>query len=362
MKITKYKTKNGETRYKFYVYIGTDIITGKRKRTNRQGFKTITEARKAYQDLMFELEDISNRKLFIDVYNDWFEIYKLTVKESTIKTTSDMFRIHILPYFENARIDKLGYREVQDYALKKFNEYKRYKELISYLSLIFKHAIRLGFIQSNPCDLIIYPKDTKKEYQAPVWTEEELVTFLNVAKEEVDTMFYLYFYLIITTGARRGEILALNWSDINGDVISINKTTTRGVKGQIVDTPKTKKSERYVVIDEYAVELLKKYRLEQAKLHGFQDIIFTNQNGDYLTQTFPIKKLQAICEKHNLPHMTLHGLRHTYTTMLDKKGVRTKVISESLGHSNSKMTNKYTHSFITEQREIASEFIKKLGG
>lgn len=355
MKISKYKDKNGKTKYRFYAYIGTDILTGKRKRTNRSGFNTVTEARKAYIDLI-DNEIISDKTTFNQVYNKWFEIYKLTVKESTIKTTSDMFRIHILPEFGRAKIDEIGYDEVQTFTIKKSKEYKKYKEIVSYLSLIFKHSIRMGIRKDNPCDLVIYPKDTSKPYKSPTWSAENIKDFLFYAKKDLNQMWYLYFYLMIITGARRGEILALHWSDIDGDVITINRTTTRGINGQIVDTPKTKKSNRQIVINDEAVRLLKEYKKEQAKILGFQDIVFAKLRGGYINQTTPIKRLNEVVKKHNLPRMTLHGLRHTRATLLDQQGTRGKLISDILGHTNSKMTNRYTHSYIEEQREILKNF------
>lgn len=355
MNIKSYKDKDGKTKYKFFVYIGTDVVTGKRKRTNRQGFNTRHEAKLEYLKLIEESKLISNKVSFLEVYKKWWNIYKLTVKESTQKTTSDMFRLHILPYFENSKIEELGYEEVQAFTIKKSKEYKKYKEIISYLSLIFKHAIRLGIIKSNPCDLIIYPKTEKREYIAPIWTVEDIKNFLKFARKELNSMWYIYFYLLIITGARRGEILALHWSDIQDDVITISRTTTRGVKSQIVDSPKTFKSKRSIVIDEEAVNLLKKWKTEQAKFFGVQNIVFTNSSGGYITQTFPIKKLQAIVEKYNLPYMTLHGLRHTRTTLLDIAGTRSKVISDILGHTNSKMTDKYNHSNLEEQRKIIGD-------
>lgn len=202
-------------------------------------------------------EVIGDNTTFRQVYNKWFEIYKLTVKESTIKTTSDLFRIHILPVFGRAKIDEIGYDEAQMFTIKKSIEYKKYKKIVNYLSLIFKHAIRMGIRKNNPCDLIIYPKDTSKPYKAPTWTADNIKDFLTYAKEHFNLMWYLHFYLMIITRARRGKILALHCIDIDGDVITINRTTTRGINGQIVDTPKTKKSNRQIVINDEAVRLLK---------------------------------------------------------------------------------------------------------
>lgn len=351
MNIIRYKTKSGETRYKFNAYLGIDPLTNKEIRTNRQGFKTIRQAKEAYIALTKD-KDIASNVTFEDVYNDWIKIYKLTVKPSTFMCVGGYFK-HILAKFGKARIQNISYSHVQDYAIELSRQFKKYREMMSYTSLIFKHGMRLGVINSNPCDLVEFPMNQHKEYESPAWSKEEIQKFLEYAKEELSDLWYLYFYLLITTGARRGEMLGLHWSDINGDVIEIKRTLTRSVDGVYVGTPKTAKSIRRIVIDQYAVKLLKDYKLKQASIYGFTDIVFANTKKSYTTSSQPGRQLKKVIDKYELPHMTVHGLRHSYTTLLDMYGARTKLIQNNLGHSSSKMTSHYTHSFENEQRELA---------
>ncbi len=84
MKIESYKLKNGETRYQFQIYLGVDNLTGKKIKTYRRGFKTKQQARLKYIELL-ENQNISKKISFKEVYEKWFEIYELTVKEATQK-------------------------------------------------------------------------------------------------------------------------------------------------------------------------------------------------------------------------------------------------------------------------------------
>lgn len=310
---------------------------------------------------LFEEQEISNKVRFLEIYQKWFEIYKLTVKESTSAKTKERFKLHILPDFQYSKIEDITYDDVQSFALKLSKKIKSYKIIITYLSQVFNHAIRLGIIKSNPCDLIIYPKTIEEKKEIPIWTVEDIKTFLIHAKKDMPFKYYVYFYLIITTGARRGEILALNWNDIQGDKISINKTITRGESGYIIDSPKTEKSTRILIINNEAIKLLKELRIQTIKRLGVQEKVFTNLDSNYISLTTPIKYLQKVIKDHNLPYMTIHGLRHTLTSLMDKEGIKPVTMSQILGHTNQKMTNHYTHSYEEEQRKAIQNMSELLG-
>lgn len=108
MKIIKYTNENDKIRYKFNIYFGKDLITRKEIRTNKQDFKTKHKAELAYVNAEQTYRN-RNRMAFEQVYNLWKEIYKYTVKESTYKTITDLFRLHILPIFGNALIEKISF-------------------------------------------------------------------------------------------------------------------------------------------------------------------------------------------------------------------------------------------------------------
>lgn len=108
MKIHSYKLQNGEIRYKFYIYIGIDQLTGKEKTTTRSGFKTRKEAKDAFLSLQQEVQNGTYGKVAKDtyrqVYDLWVEHYENTVEDSTFLKTTRIFENHILPAFGEYRI------------------------------------------------------------------------------------------------------------------------------------------------------------------------------------------------------------------------------------------------------------------
>lgn len=362
MNIKKYYLKNGEIRYKVSIYLGKDPLTGKEKRTNRQGFKTKREAEQAF--LKAE-ETYKNKNLmtFTDVYNLWKIIYKDTVKESTYKTTTDLFRLHILPTFGKAKFDDITYQVLQSYAIKKSKELKNYKECISYMSLVFKHAIRLKQVDNNPCELVILPKEKQTKKVKNYWNIDQVKSFLNYAQEDLSIKWYLYFSMLLLTGMRRGEGLALTWSnvDLDNGIIKVRKTTTRGINGQIIDDVKTESSKRDIYISEELVNLLKQWKYKQVEIYGILPMVFNNKHKGYITQSHPQRYLDYVISKHDLPRITVHGLRHTHATLLFNANVDIKAAQERLGHSKYQVTmDIYTHLDNESKKETAKKIVNFL--
>lgn len=361
MNIVKYYNKKGETRYKYNAYLGINPLTGKEKRTNRQGFRTKREAEQDYINLIAGNTKTRNVTSFESVYNAWREIYDTTVKSSTVRLVAQIFDTHILPVFGKAQIQRITYTDLQNFINKKAYELKDFNKLIVYMRLVFKHAMRLGIVNANPCELIIRPKINHKTRNSPTWNIEDVKKFIEYTKTDLPFQWHVFFYLIVITGMRRGEAMALHWEDIDEDIIKIRRTISRGVNGIATDTPKTKSSIRDVVIDEYAISALHELKIVQYSSFGDLDMVFNNSKGTYISTSFPLEKLNYVIKKRGLPYMTIHGLRHTNASILYFNGNRSKIIQERLGHASDTVTlNTYTHTPLNEQRMTMNDFSKVL--
>jgi integrase len=171
---------------------------------------------------------------------------------------------------------------------------------------------------------------------------EDITKLLDVLQE---TPYFVYYCLLLYTGLRRGEALALRWKnvDLNNGKLQVEETVYRLHDGEyLIKEPKTKHSKRSVSLPESMRLLLMEYRGEQERL--FTDIgqtlspenfMFVRiDNGlpfdpDSLTKTFS----KAI-RKTELPHIRLHDLRHTHATLMLRAGIHPKIVSERLGHAN----------------------------
>ncbi|WP_212774275.1 site-specific integrase [Polycladomyces abyssicola] len=186
-----------------------------------------------------------------------------------------------------------------------------------------------------------------------------MTRFLSSAQD--DRLFALFF-LAISTGLRRGELLGLKWGDVDFDrgILVVRRTVQRTVNGLIVkEQPKTDNSRRLVNISPATVDVLRQHQKRQAEemlKFGLRDIefIFTNTVGNLMEPRKVNHIFDRIIGKAGIPKIRFHDLRHTHATMLLKQGIHPKIVSERLGHSSIGITlDIYSHVIPSMQREAA---------
>lgn len=162
MKITSYKDKSGRTLYKFCVHIAMDPLTGKRIKTNRQGFKTKKEAELAYVMLKNQKEQMNKPKkyTFEEVYKICLEEYKKTVSGATLRNTKRIFENHVLPQIGAFFIGKIDLTIAQNAVNAWSQKAQTYKSFKRYAEKVMKHAIKLELIEKNPFEHVTMPKST----------------------------------------------------------------------------------------------------------------------------------------------------------------------------------------------------------
>lgn len=179
------------------------------------------------------------------------------------------------------------------------------------------------------------------------------------------------FNLAIYTGLRKGELLALQWDDIDfsSDIIHIRKSVTKVNGKQVCKTPKTRTSNRTVSIPHSLTERLSK--LQQAQLEFQSQVgdywqgdnwIFTQDNEKMMSYSTPYQALQDAITRYNkdkppeaqLPYIPFHGLRHTSATLLIASKQDIKTVSKRLGHAQTSTTmNIYAHALQESDRKAA---------
>jgi len=371
--IKKYLTKDGETRYMLQAYLGVDPFTGKQRRTTRRGFKTQKEAKKAERELLLSIEengftDHSSKPTFEEVANLWLESYETTVKPTTYQNTRKYLNILIKDYFSDIRIESISVSMMQQIVLKLSKRYTAYSLYLSVVNRVFKFAMSLGIVQANPVDRIIRPKQQPPKSEKIALTKEELNQFLTLAKEHARPVLYAAWHTLAYTGLRKGELLGLEWSDIDLDnkVISVQHNLVM-VNGKYrIQSPKTRKSIRKITIDDITASVLKSWKLEQKKLffkNGVKNsnIVFSGSSGEYLDKSHFRVSLKKFLKRYDLPAITVHGLRHTHASLLFEAGVEPKTISDRLGHANIQTTlDMYTHLNDNQRSDVADRLLKFL--
>ncbi len=358
MKINSYK-KDGQTFYKFNAYLGQDPLTGKKIHTNRQGFKTKKDAEIAYLKLKTQTEErIKERNYtFKDVYDIWIKQYQMRVAPTTFKKTVAHFKNHTLPVFADMRITKITFNICQNFINDNYYKFVKPSFLLSNLNEIFKYAIKMGIIQNNPAINVEIPKIKRIAPEKPInfWDKPTLLKFLEYAKEDLTETWYTYFYLLAFTGLRRSEALALHWNDIDfkEHTLSIKRNLSNG---HMVLKPKTKSSIRTISLDTNTINILKKYRQQQLPILN-NPIIFRNTKDNYITLSQPLRQLEKIIKKRDLPRISVHGFRHTHCSLLFESGATIKQVQDRLGHANIKTTmDVYAHVTKSAKKDVADSF------
>lgn len=372
--IKQYKKKNGEKAWYFKTYLGIDPLTRKKKYTTKRGFRTQKEAKTALSRLELELQKTgmptSTNTTFKEAAELWLESYKKTVKESSYSRTKIIFNKHIYPKFGNIKLSKINtaycQKVVNDWSEKGTS--KQYSLFINYMNKVFKYAINIGLTSDNPTLNLLIPKpQIKTEKKLKLYTKEQLELFLNEVSQEQNPYFknrdYTLFRLLAFSGCRIGEILALTWDNINfkTNEMAIKKTVARSDKYYISETPKTKKSNRIIYLDEKTIKQLKFWKLEQRKYLfqlGFTkaNFLFTNDENNFTINQAVAERYNIYRERAGLPYIGLHGFRHTHASMLYEAGADHKEVQERMGHANIKTTmDTYTHITNSKKEETTQK-------
>lgn len=387
MSINKYSTKSG-FHYAVRLYVSKDE-NGKQHYHVKKGFNTLKEAKLYEARKKVEIEEVGFKKpsdnSFKSIYEDWLPTYQNRVQETTFQRTTDIFRIHILP--------KLGDKKVSSitpvYCQNTINEWASYytniKQLKSYSSQIFEHAIFSELLQRNPMQNVKLPKKQKTESNN-YFNLDELKHFMKLLHQEEPLKHVLIFQLLITTGVRKGELTAIRWSDIDFEeklltvgnsyatIKNEDNDATRKTKRIKKDT-KNDSSNRILPLDNQTLSMLQQWRSIQAKeLFQFgvntnnpNQLVFTYVNGDGgvnqpLHADYSNNIMKRLEKKHQLKHVTIHGLRHTHATLLLESGANIKETQDRLGHKNAETTlNTYSHVTEKAQRTAVEKFASYTG-
>ncbi len=362
-------------KYKITIELGYDIL-GNRKRKTFNFTGTKSEAIKKEAELKTEYYHVGESKRISDLtFKDLSEIFierycKPNISQVTTygyqKTLKKVLPIignkklkDITPFILDSMYQKLGVG-VGGQKLGYHSNYNYYK----LVNVMFNQAIRWEIMDRNPNAKANKPKKEHKEKN--FYDVNQVKKLLDVLEFE-SIKYKTLIVLALDSGARRSEICALRWSDIDLDTRMMSITKSLKVFDGVVDEKraKTESSVRTIKLSESTIDLIKKYqewqeaykKVYNKKWTSKDNRIFTSVDGGYMHPSTCDHILRKIVRKYNLDPICFHELRHTCASLLINSGVDPKTVSKRLGHSDTSVTMEiYTHAFEESKNACADRF------
>lgn len=373
--------KRGRNTWRIRIDLGTGA-NGKRVRSDHRFRGTKKEAEAELARLVHELNTgafVEPSKMYVrDYLERWLQDTKPRVAARTHERYEQIVLLHLTPALGHHLLTRLHplhietyYREAQEHGRTRpdsrgsglsaqtvLHHHRVLREAL-------QRAVRLNLLASNPADRVQPPRASRQEMHA---LDEVGTARLLAAADGTD--LYAPVALAVTTGLRRGELLALRWADLDLDArtLTVCRSLEQTKDGLRFKEPKTAKSRRAVALPLLAVEALKAHRKEQAELrlafgaaYKDQDLVFSMPEGGPWRPMRLTDRFRRLCAKHGVD-LTLHELRHSHASQLLKSGIPVKVVSERLGHSTAMLTlNTYSHVLAGQQEEAAAAVDQALG-
>lgn len=372
-------TKNEKTGlYQTRVYIGRD-------ENGKQIFKYLSDyslkglkakIRKVEEDVdNGDLTDVSNMK-FSNYMDEWLDIIEPELKASTFKSYKMYINYHFKPALGRYKVSQIDELVIRKYISAKLKSGLSSTTVRKHF-FVLKKMLQPALKKNNPCLDITPPK--KEEYKPYVLSDHEFNLIHNAFKGTIDELPIL---LAGWCGLRLGEIFALRWNDIKGNIITIDETKSISENGYIEDTPKSDNGIRDIIAPKYIIELFDKLKLEQFK-KGLPEFIFNFRPDGYS------KRFRRLIAAHNkafeevkngsqknfeakkykrrhsfnlqpepLPNIRFHDLRHYHATVLYKNGIADQYAAERLGHDVMVLKKIYQHLQIDTKKEMDEKILE----
>ena len=369
--INKIIKKDGSTVYRANIYLGVDVNTGKSVRTSitaktQKALKL--KASKAINDFQdngcTRLAKVSC-KTFEELIQLWWNNHKLSLKNNTVVTNENLINSYIVPALGIYSVNKITTSLIQNQMNTWANNAnsskpsttgatKSYSVLLNIITRTFQYGISIGVVSFNPARDVILPRIKRQDNKKIKYFNNEQLkkwyVFLDsLPNTDFDVLLVTLCKLLLSTGMRVSEALALNWTDIDFDNQVVSITKTLDGKSNLEKTPKTKSSVRKIDIDTATILMLKQYRNRQRQIFSKSNIkvngiIFTNGLKPYLHRSTLLVSLKKYFVRSELPDIGFHGFRHTHASLLLNAGVEYKELQHRLGHAQLSMTmDTYSH-------------------
>jgi integrase len=328
--------------------------------------------RGALRDIDAGLNLSADRQTVAQYLDKWLSASaKPSVKVRTYEGYESIVRVRVAPRIGRMQLAKLTpldlqslYSELADAGLSARSIGHTHRVLHRALD----QAVKWNILARNPCHGTTAPRPQRAEMK--VLTPEQVRAFLAAT---VDHPAHALYTLAVTSGMRVGELLGLQWGDVDLDAghLTIRRALQQqNSAGLVFVTPKTTKSRRRILLSQRAIDALRAHRDRQTfhrKQVGTEwrdlDLVFPGPFGGPTDPSWSRQVFYAALEAAGMPRVRFHDLRHTAATLALMQGVHPKVVSDMLGHSSVGLTlDTYSHLLPAMHQQAAAAMDAILAG
>lgn len=366
--IYKRKDKRWEARYiKGYTPSGTARYGYCYAKTYREAKEKVERAKAALL-LNVPAPDQGGRRRFSYYCDEWLQMNKIRVKESTYVKYNTIIQKHIKAKLGGCLIRSLSSLLVEQFTQELLYEEelapKTVKDILIVLHAVLRYSAR-QYQGVFPHIEIYYPKDPKKEMR--VLSKEEQMQFVQYLLKDMDACRFGTL-LALLTGMRIGEICALRWENISlkDGTVSICSTMQRLADFDldrmsktkiVISDPKSDTSARVIPLSDTALELCKKMRPAAPSAY-----VLTGDPDTFIEPRVLQYRMKKYTRDCGLEGVHFHTLRHTFATRCVEVGFEIKSLSEILGHSSTQITlERYVHSSMELKRDNMNKVVMVSG-
>ncbi len=332
---------------------------GKRARRTVYG-RTKQEAREKLTRLQVSLlgglATDATRQSIAQFLKHWLEVaVRPSRRETTYLRYADLVRLHINPIVGGIALSKADPRVIQGLYSELANRgaSPRTRQLVhAVLHRAFGQAVKWGQLPQNVCDAVEKPRVPKRAMT--VWSPNETSRFLEAARSD---RLYALYVLALLTALRQGELLGLQWQDIDlkTGALAVRFTLVE-IKGALsLSEPKTSKGKRRVDLPRLATVALREHRERMMAEGHIGGYVFCDSQGGPLRKSNVVRRsFRPLMQRAAVLLIRFHDLRHTAATLLLQQGVHPKVVQERLGHAQIGVTlDTYSHVLPSMQAAAA---------
>lgn len=339
---------------------------------------TPKKAQKLAEEYAFEFErhckgytQLNENMRFSELADWYFENYApVELKEGTVYNYKSAYNNHIKPVLGNVRVKDINTPRLTQFVQSLKLQPETVRKIYVVLQSIFHRGVEQGFIRDTPCRNVILPKNRNKK-KKPVLDEEQTKRFMKLIEEKkCDPDIKRIIKVLLYTGMRCGECLALSWDDINFEEMTISiEHNLADVGGKHwLTTPKTESSIRTIGMSQPLADIFREQKKYQEQLiealgddFSHPEMVFTSANGNYRDRSSLGTSLKRFLRGTEFDFLTLHSLRHCNATLLLNSGVDLKVVSDHLGHCDIGVTaNIYADVLKSTKAKVADLVSLKL--